>query len=319
MKTCPVNDKDCCSANMELLATRIREGDGRIVRCSKCRLVMQELDWSPEEIADYYNEEYQITNSLVSGQMQTPKERFDDRLKTIYPFFDLVKPLLREDMTVLEVGCGAGELLSLIKPLVRECVGVEMNSAFVDFINADLNIEAHAGDLTKIDWGGRKFDLVICVDSLDHMSNPLEVLTSMKELLLPGGKMWIAVPNLNEVLNHYLPEPNQSKYHTFFWHRAHFYYFDADSLGVMLAAAGMEVESIDYYHQYTLKNFLKWFFTGQPQASYVEAAMGVDFLVGSDPFAKEMNAAFSGVEEKFQGALRKYGRGDTICCTARVR
>lgn len=318
MKTCPMNQEGCKPCDMPLLATKIREGDGRIVRCTRCNLVMQDLDWSDEEIAKYYNEEYQQTNSLVESHAQTPRERFDDRLKTIHPLFEMVKPLLKPGMTVLEVGCGAGELLSLIKPLVVECVGVEMNEPFVEFIRADLKMEAHAGDVTKMDWQGRKFDLVICVDSLDHMNNPLEVLTFMKNLLSPGGKMWVAVPNLNEVLNHFLPEPNQSRYHTFFWHRAHFFYFNAETLGRMLVAAGMEVEEVQYYHQYTLKNFLKWFFTGQPQSSYVEAATGVDFLAGDDPFAREMNGAIAGVEEKFQELLRKHGRGDTICCTARL-
>lgn len=313
-----MNDAACNQGNMELLSTQIREGEGRIVRCTRCNLVKQELEWTVEEIAEYYNDEYQLTNSLVSGQVQTPRERFNDRLKTIYPFFELLKPLLKSNMAVLEVGCGAGELLSLIKPLVRECVGVEMNDAFVKFIQSDLNMEAFTGDVTQMDWGDRKFDLVICVDSLDHMANPLEVLTFMKGLLLPTGKMWVAVPNLDEVLNHYLPVPNQERYHTFFWHRAHFFYFNADTLAQMLRAAGMAVVNVEYYHQYTLKNFLKWFFTGLPQSSYVEAATGINYLVEKDTFAKEMNEMFINAEEKFQQLLREHGRGDTICCTAKL-
>ena len=69
MKLCPLKRTDCNPCDAQLISSRIREGEGRIVQCPRCHLVMQDLDWSAERLVDYYNDEYQRTNSLVTGQL----------------------------------------------------------------------------------------------------------------------------------------------------------------------------------------------------------------------------------------------------------
>ena len=83
MKSCYL----CGASDLQLIATQIREGEGRVVRCPQCHLVMQDLAWSTAQIKDYYNDEYQRTNSLVSGEQQNAREHFQERVKTIQPFF----------------------------------------------------------------------------------------------------------------------------------------------------------------------------------------------------------------------------------------
>ena len=124
----------CNAKDFELVSTRIREGEGRIVKCSNCGLVTQDLAWGKEQFVEYYDSEYQGTNSLEAGKKQTAKKHFDDRMKTMGALFRQIKPLLQKDMNVLEIGCGAGALLSMIKPRVKKCAGIELNSEFVDFI-----------------------------------------------------------------------------------------------------------------------------------------------------------------------------------------
>jgi SAM-dependent methyltransferase len=314
MPECPIRRRHCVRDHVDVVATRIREGEGRIVQCRECALVMQDLDWSDAEVDRYYNEQYQITNSLAVGEVQTARHHYDDRMKTIGPLFDAIAAITTPSMRVLEVGCGAGELLSLLKPRVAKCVGVELNRPFVDFVNAELGIEAHAGELASLALTDQ-FDLIICIDSLDHMRDPIEQLARMRTLLAPGGTIWLAVPNLHEALNHCLPEPQQDGYRTFFWHRAHFFYFTPDTLTTMLEVAGFRVTGIDYYHQYGLRNFFNWYFRGEPQRGYVEATHG-GFFAGTDPFEVQMNALCAEMQSRFLTILRTTGRGDTIWCRA---
>ena len=312
---CPIRRTDCDGRDFELITTHIREGEGRIVQCPRCDLVMQDLDWDANQIERYYNDDYQLSNSLVMGELQTARQHFDERIKTIQPVFDLVHPRINSGMSVLEIGCGAGELLLLIKPLVKRSVGVEMNRAFTDFIQSELGIDAYMGDITKMELK-EKFDLVICVDSLDHMSNPLEALISMEKLINPGGGLWLMVPNLNDALRFFLPQPSLSQYREFFWHRAHFFYFDVTTMATMLRAAGLRTIETQYYHQYTFKNYLNWYFTGKPQRSYSEASNGVSLFANDDPFRCEINSLFGDMERQFHVALKRHGRGDTLCCYA---
>ena len=83
---------------------------------------------------------------------------------------------------MLEVGCGSGEVLAKIKPYVANCVGIELNKGFCKFVNEKSNIKCYSKYLLEIDFK-EKFDLIICITTLDHMQNPLEELIEMKNLL----------------------------------------------------------------------------------------------------------------------------------------
>lgn len=303
----------CGSENFEFITAQIREGESRICKCRDCDLVIQDLSMSEHELSDYYNDAYQKTNSLTTGREQTARERFADRLQTIDPVYRRVIPYLRGDMSVLEVGCGAGELLYRIRPHVREVAGIELNRGFVDFINKDLGMTAWAQDVNKIDFKGRKFDFIISVATLDHLPNPLETLLTMKGLLSDNGEMFIIVPNRDEALNFFIPGDNQVKFNTFFWHKAHMFYFTSATIEKLLNKAGFAVE-ITCMHQYSMMNFLHWYFTGTPQKGSVGAVAGLRPFIGNSDFETRMNEMFEEMELRFHRIMNETMRGDFLCC-----
>ena len=306
----------CDSTDFKLIATEMREGPGRISQCSSCGLVIQELDFSLADIKKYYNEEYQKTNSLQTGKEQSPKEHFDGRLKTIGPFVECLRPYLRKGMKVLDIGCGAGDLLYSIKPLVGKVVGTELNKAFVEFMNNELDIEAYARDINEIDFGEEKFDLIISLGTLDHMPNPLESLQTMKSCLAPGGLLYLWVPNRDQAMNFFLPKETRKPFNTFFWHKAHFFYYTDITLARLLNKAGFSSE-ITSLHMYTLRNFFAWYFTGAPQNSFVEATTHAEFFSGESLFEKKMNDMFQNMESRFHAIMKETYRGDMLCCLAK--
>ena len=305
----------CESQEFDLVASQIREGEGSILKCLECGLIIQDLGWDDAALKAYYEKEYQKTNSLVTGQEQTPREHFEDRLKTVEPIFKNIEPLLSgPDRRVLEIGCGAGSLLSLIKPHVQRCVGIELNSAFVEFIKSDLGIEAYAEDVVTLGFKSG-FDLVISIDTLDHLPNPLETLRVMNDLLVPGGRVYLEVPNQQDALNLYLPPHTREKYNTFFWHRAHLFYFTKETITRLFNKAGFDV-SVRCRHNYTLKNYLNWYFLGKPQPSFVSGTTGVDLFFGKSEFEERMNALFRENEPKFKKIMSDTFHGDALCCVA---
>jgi SAM-dependent methyltransferase len=302
----------CGHKKFSLITTRIREGEGRIVKCDNCNLVAQDLGWDEKKLRDYYEKDYQSTNSLVTGESQSPEEHFTDRMKTIDSVFAKIKPLLKPDSRILEVGCGAGELLSLIKPIVKHCVGVELNTPFVGFIKSELGIDAYAEDVNKLKLD-EKFDLIISISTLDHMPNPLAALVSMKKMLAPGGKVYVEVPNIDEALNHLLPQATRAKYNEFFWHRAHLFYFSKDTISALFKKAGLKSE-VSCRHEYTLKNFLNWYFLGKPQSDFVTGLTDTGLFQGKSDFEKEMNDMFFRIEKEFKDSMSRTFSGDNLCC-----
>lgn len=312
MPCCEVCGKD----NFALIATQMREGVGRISRCNSCGLVIQDTSWTDEETRRYYNQEYQKTNSLDLREEQSPRQHFESRLKTIQPIMERIRRFLRRGMRVLDVGCGAGELLYVIKPYVGEVVGVELCEGFVNFMKQELGIEAYAQDVNKVDFGARKFDFIISIATLDHLPKPLATLKTMKTLLSKDGIMYLEVPNLNEALNVYLPEQTRKAYNKFFWHKAHFFYFTSETLSKLTEKAGLSCE-ISCRHEYTLGNYLNWYFKGTPQATFTDATSRVGLFAGVSEFEKGMNKIFSDMEKRFHQIINRSFAGDTLCCVAK--
>src|SRR6266566_2601572 len=96
---------------------------------------------------------------------------------------------------ILEVGCGGGKLLELLKP-VNDVVGVD---ASVDGIAAcdARGIEGHCIDTSSepLPFADESFDLVICLETIEHMMNPYYALMEMRRVLRRGGRLVCSVPN----------------------------------------------------------------------------------------------------------------------------
>lgn len=308
MRSCEI----CGNKNFCLIATEIREGKGRIMRCNNCGLFMQDLDWDEQKLREYYEEEYQSTNPLIAGKILTSEEHFNERIQTIQPIFEQIKPLLSKDKKVLEVGSGSGALLSLCKPLVKKCEGVELKTEFVEFTKKNLGIEAYAEDVNKLKLD-EKFDVIIMISTLDHLPTPLETLITLKSLLTVNGKIYIEVPNRDEALNYFLPEPNLSNFRRFFWHRAHLFYFTKETISALFKKAGLSIK-VTCRHDYTLKNYLNWYFVGKPQSGLVIGMVRNELFDGSSDFEVRMNKMFANMEKEFRKIMSETFRGDSLCC-----
>ena len=318
IKKCPLKRDDCKCDDFSIVSNVIREGDGTILNCPRCDLLMQDLHWSYDEIIDFYDNEYQTINSLVDDTYLDAQQHYDHRIKTIEREIDKIKPLLKKSMNVLEIGCGTGEILAKIKPFVSSCTGIELHKEYSKFVNEKLRIRCYSDDLLKINFNDEKFDLIIADNVLDHMQNPLDELIRMRELINNNGSLLLILPNLNEALQKFLPEKHLENYRRFTWKKAHFFYFTPETITTMLSAAGFDCE-IDYYHQYTFKNYLKWFFVGERQYSYDTACNEYELLSSDDPFAQDLNLMMKKMNEKFHILLRKYGRSDNMVITAKTK
>jgi 2-polyprenyl-3-methyl-5-hydroxy-6-metoxy-1,4-benzoquinol methylase len=101
---------------------------------------------------------------------------------------------------VLEIGCGSGATLGWLRQehhAVRT-VGVEIAEAAAEEARsvADdvfcLDFERH-----DLPGGTEKFDLVLCLDVLEHMVDPWAVVDRLaKQYLETGGTLIISLPNV---------------------------------------------------------------------------------------------------------------------------
>jgi 2-polyprenyl-6-hydroxyphenyl methylase/3-demethylubiquinone-9 3-methyltransferase len=102
-----------------------------------------------------------------------------------------------EGKTALDVGCGAG---LLAEPLARLGADVIALDASPELIVAarehaaavGLDIDYRAGELAALDG---KFDLVTCMEVIEHVADPAAFVRDLAARLAPGGLLIMSTPN----------------------------------------------------------------------------------------------------------------------------
>lgn len=111
-----------------------------------------------------------------------------------------ILPLIPQNAArILEVGCGMGNTLAWIKS-IRKCewvCGIEISSDSADEANKRIDLVVQ-GDIEKIDFPVEfnSFDVILCLDVLEHLVDPWLVLSRLDKLLKPGGVIIASIPNV---------------------------------------------------------------------------------------------------------------------------
>jgi O-antigen biosynthesis protein len=98
----------------------------------------------------------------------------------------------------LETGCSTGFLSKLIAADGTRVVGIEIDEEAAEMARQSCQ-RVLSCSLNSPEWVrqvGEMFDLVTYGDVLEHLANPLAVLRQTRELLAPGGRVLICLPNI---------------------------------------------------------------------------------------------------------------------------
>jgi 2-polyprenyl-3-methyl-5-hydroxy-6-metoxy-1,4-benzoquinol methylase len=107
----------------------------------------------------------------------------------------LIAPLLPESAKVLEVGCGRGDTLMVLKSMGYNCIGIEASSHMLNMHNSDLDVQFGTAD--KLNFDNDIFDAVFCQEVLEHL-HPDDVPLFFQEsfrVLKSGGILSVETPN----------------------------------------------------------------------------------------------------------------------------
>ncbi|MEE8585462.1 MAG: class I SAM-dependent methyltransferase [Acidobacteriota bacterium] len=145
---------------------------------------------------------------------------------------------------ILDVGCGDGKFLWGMDASRWERVGVERAAEIVSLVSRHFpGVQWISGDIYSGRLPEGSFDAVTFWHVLEHLPRPRRVLQRVAELLRPGGWVVIALPNL-ESLQASLFRRN---WFAFDEVPRHLFHYSPRSLEILLAEAGLQVESHRLY------------------------------------------------------------------------
>ena len=163
---------------------------------------------------------------------------------------DVIRLLPKEQTfdSVLELGCGEGATLEYLKRhgIARKTTGVEIDTAAAKKAAERLDVVLHQSAEQPLDLPLEEFDLVLCLDVLEHLYNPWKVLADLKKHIKPGGYLLASIPNVQHwsVVKMLLSGRWDYK-KAGLMDETHIRFFTAKTIKELFAGAGLKIVALD--------------------------------------------------------------------------
>jgi len=198
---------------------------------------------SKKEVEVYYKEEFYSAKRFNDSSLEVQKDGkdfYDNHWDEIYKhcknFFK------NKDFTMFDIGFGYAQALLYFKEKGVEVSGLEPSPEGVEYARSKGLEVYEAGIEDFACTKGKRFDVVMMINVLEHLRHPQEILKSIqKNLLNPGGVLIIEVPNeFNDFQTTANDEYNLNEWWVCPPH--HLNYFSSTSLKLLLEKCDYSVE-----------------------------------------------------------------------------
>jgi 2-polyprenyl-3-methyl-5-hydroxy-6-metoxy-1,4-benzoquinol methylase len=222
----------CGASTYVVVGTRDRDGVPlRTVLCTTCGLVWTNPRPTAADMNAYYETLYRAD---YKGHRAPPVRKIvrgflgaADRRKSLREF---------GARTMLDVGCGAGELVYLMRRDGLDASGLEPGIAFADFARTVLHVPIQTAGVNAAQVAAGSQDLVTMYHALEHVPDPMAVLRTVRPWIRQGGHAVVEVPNIAACVQ----APNHQ------YHYAHLHHFTGATLAALGEAAGLRLVETRY-------------------------------------------------------------------------
>jgi len=143
---------------------------------------------SPEIDASQLTDE---ESAYIETQLQANLKKFKNQADIV------AKHLALQKAKVLDIGCGGGLFLSLLKQAGAEVTGIELSDSRAQYAKTKHGLEINKYPIENEFWQkdyADHFDAVTLWDVIEHVNYPFEALQSAARVLKPGGLLLIDTP-----------------------------------------------------------------------------------------------------------------------------
>lgn len=225
----------CSNDNFESIAKTDRYGLKYYTGiCIDCGLTQQYKYPNKKFINLFYEKFY---NDLYAF-FKDPEERFISQFNSAKYKFDILSKYINFDKcrSVLEIGCGAGGILSFFQSKNCEVIGVDYENDHLEYARKK-NVKAYS-NYEKIN---SKFDIIILSHVLEHLVNVDSILNICKKLIKKDGLIYVEVPSIESISKHYNYDLRN------FLHIAHVTHFTKNTFVNFINLKGFKIKYVNNY------------------------------------------------------------------------
>ena len=194
--------------------------------CSDCSHCYQNPRISFAKACELYSDDKTAADIYTQ-----PIQKEIDRVKYQYGL-NLIEHLgVPAKDRLMDIGCGAGVFLEVASERGwKNCVGVDANSRYGTYYRPHLHLQYINSSFEKLEPSvlGKDYDCITLWNVLEHLYDLHSIVASIKNILKPGGLVFIMVPNVKSLATRLI----RDKSPTFNW--KHVSHFSARSLEVLM-------------------------------------------------------------------------------------
>lgn len=155
-------------------------------RCGACGLLVRADLPTEAELARWFRDQYWTLSQ---------KEQLGTARENLYGHaLDCLQALAPEPGTLVDVGCGAGQLLALCPERGWRGIGFDPSAEAVAHARA-MGLEAYAQTWPPCSLPDESAMAVTFINVLDVLRDPFAALQESWRILKPNGRLYIRVPN----------------------------------------------------------------------------------------------------------------------------
>jgi len=224
---------------MHRLGASVLALDGQaihLVECQGCGLVYMNPRLTERAVERFYDTVYAASAAEMFESDQAGQVRY---------YLDTLSRLVRSPHPhLLDIGCGAGQLLIQAQARGWLIDGAELSAYAAQHASQALGVPIHHGDFRTMGLPPGSLDAVTLIHVIEHVRAPVDFLRDAAALLKPGGVLMFDAPNVDSAearLARWLGQP---------WRGfiiEHLSYFRPALLRRLVRDLGLELLAIDGY------------------------------------------------------------------------
>jgi len=226
-------------------------------------------------------------SSYIETQLQANLNKFKNQADLLGKYLSL------RGAKILDIGCGGGLFLSLLKQKGAQVTGIELSDSRAQYAKIKHGLEIDKHPIESNFWQKRysqHFDVVTLWDVIEHVNYPQQTLQSAANVLKSGGLLLIDTPcrdSFYHQFGEFTYHLTLGKYPTFLnaMYSSHLFghkqIFSTAEMQMLFEVVGLEVIDLHKFHElsFPYEFYLKKLFKSQMLVNLLLPAVQIFFKI----------------------------------------
>jgi|LauGreDrversion4_2_1035121.scaffolds.fasta_scaffold233229_2 2-polyprenyl-3-methyl-5-hydroxy-6-metoxy-1,4-benzoquinol methylase len=230
-------------------------------QCKNCGFVYLNPRLNQAATVAFYNSEVnEIYNEIKFHSIEHSTEDDKENLKN----YELLKKHIKDlkDKKLLEIGPGKGTFLAKAASDGFDVHAVELNSLLIERLKKTTD-NIYVKDILDLDLPTDYFDVIYFRDVMEHIPDISPFLEKVKQVLKPGGILFIDTHNIDSLINR-----ATRQYHTVIFAFEHPVHWSPKTLSLAGSLAGLTPQKVYFdYSDLSLSRIIHYYLV--PSFTYI--------------------------------------------------